>query len=87
LSVSGRNRTDGRWYNFSTPTFKFYAYSAILDDRPSLQSTPVIRIISVTAKFEEADEITRSGLACILHYDNGIKYVNIEAKPKGIVYI
>ena len=89
----GRTATDGRWYNFSTPTFRFYAYSAWLDDRESILTDPVIRIISITTKLAEDDpgsQQTKGSsdvqLFCALTYDTGIRYVSMEPKPRPIGY-
>jgi hypothetical protein len=76
---------DGGWYNFSSRNYQFYAYSAYLDDRPSLLSNPVIRIIGC-ASFHE-DVIKKYGpltLQCRLYYEgsNKVRIVPMDKQHK-----
>ena len=51
-SLKGRPKEEGRWYDFSRNDFVFYAYSVLIDDRLSLKSGPVVRIISIATNVE-----------------------------------
>lgn len=83
---SGRDVKDGRWFNFSVPSYRFYAYSAIIDDRSSLMSDPVIRVIAVALKPEKEAEEANLKFYCVLHYDppNENVYVAMEKTPRPI---
>jgi len=76
----GRHPTDGRFYNFSTLHFRYYAYSAFYDDRPSLLSSPVIRIIAIS---DNAGYVPNAKLHCILYHSGGTTRVVMETNPKG----
>ena len=82
-AIGGNN---DNWVNFSTDIFRLYVYSAFYDDRPSLLSDPVIRIIAISDPFENliAPNVTR--LYCILR--NGTKTVVslMIDTPKAIGY-
>lgn len=67
----GRSRKDGLWYGVKHP-YEFYAYTAFYDDRRSLGSLPVIRII-VVAEYLDGRE-----LHCLLYYKD---------KPKGHIVL
>lgn len=74
---SGRSTDDGRWYNFSVSSYTFYAYSAFLDDRKSLLSEPVIRIIGLGSKPEDDSDEKNLRLFCLLHYDEPDRIVHV----------
>ena len=76
----GKHSTDGRFYNFSTLRIRYYAYSAFYDDRPSLLSSPVIRIIAIT---DNVGHVPNAKLHCILYHSGGTKRVVMETNPKG----
>ena len=59
----GRAKADGTWVGTKNP-IEIYAYSAFFDDRTSLMSLPVVRVIVVT---EVNDSST---LYCLLRYGN-----------------
>ncbi len=63
----GRSKDDGLWYGTKTP-FEFYAYTAFYDDRRSLGSLPVIRIVAVS-EYLDGKEIF-----CLYYYQD---------RPKG----
>src|SRR6218665_2560245 len=75
----GRHVSDGKWYDFSTTSFNFFAYTAFYDDRPSLLSEPMIRIIAIT---DNASGRKVIGLFCLLYHSSGTAYVPLEAEPK-----
>ena len=61
----GRNRADGKWIHFHGNSSEMFAYSAFYDDRLSLKSVPVIRVIAVLAHKKNPDSIQ---VFCVLHY-------------------
>lgn len=73
LSDDGRSRDDGRWYNFSDESFRFYAYSAFLDDRSSgvrRSNSSLVRIIALGTELDDAElEKNIKRFSCVLHYD------------------
>lgn len=77
----GNNLTDGVFYNYSTPTFRFFAYSAFYDDRPSLLSSPTLRIIAISDPIGDYLKSNKS-LFCVLHHTGGVVRVQVEASPK-----
>lgn len=70
----GRSRDDGRWYNFSDGSFRFYAYSAFLDDRSSGvggNNASLVRIIALGTELDDAElEKNIRRFSCVLHYDH-----------------
>ena len=62
-SFSSRRKDNGTWYNVSSPQ-ELYVYSAFYDDRPSLGTHPVVRIIAVT-EVKDKDPVF-----CQLYYGN-----------------
>lgn len=77
----GRSTTDGRWYDFSVKSFRFFVYSAFYDDRPSLLSSlPVIRIVAIT---DDVSQRTPMGLFCLLHHRSGKTRVPLEDTPRA----
>ena len=64
--TNGRNKKDGRWYGVKDP-FEFYAYSAFYDDRRSLGTLPVIRMVAVS---EYLDKRT---IHCLFYYKDRSK--------------
>lgn len=71
LYRKGRNSDDGIWYDFGVnDSLRFYAYSAFVDDRPSIGSEAVVRIIAVSTKLEN-DDLNRVGktLYCAFHHE------------------
>ena len=68
---SGRDPTDGRWFNYSSSTLPFYAYTAFYDDRPSLRpGPPVVRVIGVSHSLAHLRDtgLPISKLFCALHF-------------------
>lgn len=84
----GRSVDDGRWYNFSVPSYTFYAYSAFWDDRTSMKSTPVVRIIGLGTKPEDDSDETNLRLYCLLHYTTPDRIIHIpmNKSPNKIGY-
>lgn len=78
-----RDKSEGRFYKFSTSSsFRFYAYSAFYDDRLSLLSDPVIRIIAISDDFVKFKNITPSfEMICVLIHVHGTMRVKMEAQP------
>ena len=72
----GRAKRDGAWVGSKNP-MEFYAYSAFFDDRTSLMTLPVVRVIVVT-EAKEADT-----LYCLLRYENRNQGHLITAKRLG----
>jgi len=81
---TGRPSNSGTWYNFSTPLLQFYAYTAILDDRPSLLTPPVVRIFAITTGLNEilAKKVPVD-LFCRFYYEgtDEVFVVPTERKP------
>lgn len=75
----------GRYYNFSNGEFRFYAYSAFYDDRRSLLSAPVVRIIAVSDQYSELQNSSKR-LYCTLHHDERDVIVSMDAEPLIIGY-
>ena len=77
LSTS-RGHDEGRWYNFTTSKKAFFAYTAFVDDRPSLQTEPVVRIIAVADIIENMK--TQPSMFCRLRYlvDSKAELVSLE---------
>ena len=66
---SGRTPTDGRWFNYTSVTLQFYAYTAFYDDRPSLApGKPVVRIIGFMTTPNKGE---MPNLRCRRHYADG----------------
>lgn len=69
----GRLRDDGTWYNFSDKSFRFYAYSAFLDDRSSgvdNTNSSLVRIIALGTELSDVDlEKSMKRFSCVLHFD------------------
>jgi hypothetical protein len=92
-SYIGRKGDYGRWYNYGVMPFQFYAYSAILDDRPSIQlQKPVIRIIAISSNQNGAgwslqtEHTVNIEMSCRLYYADGRNIVvpmNPFALPIG----
>ena len=72
-----RAKADGAWVGTKNP-IEIYAYSAFFDDRTSLMSLPVVRIIIVT----EAND--SSTLYCFLRYGDRKQGHLITAKRLGM---
>lgn len=71
LYKKGRDSEDGIWQDFSVDdTLRFYAYSAFVDDRPTIGSDPVVRIIALATKLEN-DDLSGVGktLYCVFHHE------------------
>ena len=60
---TGRSKLDGAWVGSSNP-IEIYAYSAFYDDRASLMSLPVVRVIVVT------EVLDKTPLYCWMQYEN-----------------
>lgn len=77
-----RDKHEGQFYRFSTSSFRFYAYSAFYDDRSSLQSDPVIRIIAISDDFVKFKAIISNfELFCVLTHLHGTTRVRMEEEP------
>jgi len=75
----GRSSSNGRWFNYTmSKSYSFYAYTALYDDRASLLSEPVIRIIAVTYRHDELvlANISVPKLYCAFYFaeDDVIRY-------------
>jgi hypothetical protein len=89
----GRKRDYGRWYDYSVAPVQFYAYSAIWDDRPSLQlPRPVIRIIAISSNHNsdgwslQTPHSVFIDMSCRLYYADGrivVLPMNPLAHPIG----
>lgn len=79
-ATSTNIRRDGLWYNMSDDQMRMYAYSAIYDDRLSLLSEPVIRVIVIS------DPVHRWNVRpyCVLRRDDAVTVVRTKEKPKPI---
>lgn len=66
--TGGRAPDNGRWYNFTVPRYKFYAYTALLDDRDSILSDPVLRIIGLGTKVDDDSSTMDVRLYCRYYY-------------------
>ena len=75
---TGRSKLDGAWVGTSNP-IEIYAYSAFYDDRTSLMSLPIVRVIVVT----EASD--KTPLYCLIQYENK-SGVYIVAKRLGMYF-
>ena len=58
-----RSKLNGKWVEFGNP-LELYAYSAFYDNRTSLRSFPIVRVIIVT---EASDD---TSLYCQLYYNS-----------------
>lgn len=66
-----RQKTNGRFYNFSTNDLRLYVYSAFYDDRPSLLATPVVRIVAIGDSVRRLKKTNVSlGLFCVLYHSD-----------------
>ena len=73
---TGRSKLDGAWVGSNNP-IEIYAYSAFYDDRASLMSLPIVRVIVVT----EAPD--KTPLYCLIQYGNKSN-VHVVAKRLGM---
>ena len=71
----GRAKEDGRWIGTNNP-IEIYAYTAFFDDRTSLKTLPVIRVIIVT------EALNNNTLYCMLQYKNRTSH-QVAAKRLG----
>ncbi|ESO02360.1 hypothetical protein HELRODRAFT_188674 [Helobdella robusta] len=62
----GRLRDDGRWFDFGARGMFLFAYTAFFDDRESLQSDPVIRVIAMSTIIENMAH--QPNLICRFYY-------------------
>ena len=88
-TTSGRDPSDGRWFNYSSSNLRFYAYTAIYDDRPSLApDQPVVRVIGVMRNLEDwtTQGRTPPTIYCILHHADRQTVVRMDDAPKPIGY-
>ena len=74
---TGRSKYDGRWYGTKKP-FEFYAYSAFYDDRRSLGSLPIVRIISVSQYLDVRN------IHCLFYYKDRPKGHIVQASQLDI---
>ena len=72
----GRDKKDGSWVALRRP-FQVYAYTAFFDDRHSLGSLPVVRVIAALEKGQK-------GLKCIIWSEDGKPSLVVEANPQAI---
>lgn len=70
----GRSKHDGLWYGLTQP-FQAFFFSAFYDDRKSLGSLPVVRIIAVTEPIEDERK-----LFCKIFYEGRKDVVVVEAE-------
>lgn len=77
---TGRGQDEGRWYNFTTSKMTFFAYTAFVDDRPSLQTEPVVRIIALADKIEDMNP--KPSMFCRFYYlaDSKAELISLETK-------
>jgi len=91
-----RDSKDGRWYNFTLPDFKFYAYSTFYYSAETSPPTKsVVKIIALSSLFEKIgpgvpNVIMKSSrslspkLVCILYYRNITTVTIMTEKPVAI---
>ena len=75
---------DGQWYNYSIKNFRLFVYSAFYDDRPSLLSDPIIRIIGFSDPIDDLRAKNVTLLYCILRHDAKDIVVIMKDSPKAI---
>ena len=75
----GRKSDNGKWMPFGPHVpFEGYVYSAFYDDRKSLASLPVIRVVAVM------ENVISPSLYCLLYYKAGNKMEHIAVFPTEI---
>ena len=81
-NVKIRKKDDGAWVAMDVPSgktnFRLFIYSAFCDDRPSLNSNPVVRIIGVSDQKRTKDK----SLQCVIQYINGTR-LTVPLSPKN----
>ena len=75
--VTSRTTSEGRWYEYSRGGFVLYTYSALIDDRDSLESGPVVRIISIATNV--AGLQNRPPMYCRFHFPVSNKTIEVHS--------
>jgi len=73
----------GQWYNFSDASRRLYVYNAHYDDRPSLLSQPVVRLIVISDPVLNVQRMLGT-LFCILQYKGTFIWMRITEHPRPI---